>query len=120
MALELEAAQWTDNVFEETSLSPSYYSSRGILGSSNLEVFVEEEHDIDGVMSSSGGILTTSTATTSTGSASSPPQLASNGNGAISMRRTTSNSTSSIGLKYNGEPISEFVKNYVGVCYYKL
>ena len=99
MALEMEPSQWgTDNVFDESSISPSYSSRRSKLGSSNLEVFIEEEHLDGGALTTSGpGVLTVSTATASSGSATSPEHI-SNGNGAVSMRR--GNSQSAINLNW--------------------
>ena len=101
MALELEPAQWAaaDNVFEEATVSPSYCAPRTHLGSSNLEVFIEEEH-IDG-----GGVLTVSAATASSGSATSPDQVSSV-NGSVNMRRGNSKSATNLGL--SGDPSSEF------------
>jgi len=106
MALELEPSQhWgADNVFEETTVSPSYYSRRSHLGSSNLEVFIEEEHTDGGVITSSGAdVLTVSTATTaSSAESATSPQHVSGVNGSVAMRRGNSKSASNLGL--NGEP----------------
>ncbi len=108
MALEIEPSQWgTDNVFDESSISPSYSSRRSKLGSSNLEVFIEEEHLDGGALTTSGpGVLTVSTATASSGSATSPEHV-SNGNGAVSMRRGNSQSATNLGL--HGEASSELL-----------
>ncbi len=97
MALEIEPSQWgTDNVFDESSISPSYSSRRSKLGSSNLEVFIEEEHLDGGALTTSGpGVLTVSTATASSGSATSPEHVS---NGAVSMRRGNSQSVTNLGL----------------------
>ena len=119
MALELEPSQqqWgTDNVFEDTTISPSYYSRRSHLGSSNLEVFIEEEHTDGAITSSGADVLTVSTATASSAESATSPQHVSGAiNGSVAMRRgdSKSQSASNLGLN-NGEPARKL--SCVGVC----
>lgn len=92
MAVELETVQWdrVDCVFEEEDVVPHYnyrIPSREALGSSTLEVFVEEETDL----AAAGGELE-APASRKTSSVSSPSRGGSTG------------STSSLGLKYNSLP----------------
>jgi hypothetical protein len=100
-AVELETVHWdrVDNVFEEGVTSVPHYNyriqSRGdTLGSSNLEVFVEEEVDVpvDGVLSRS--------------SAASAEQGEELGEEVDGRTRSSAGSTSSTGPKY-GEYTSQ-------------
>lgn len=96
MALELETVHWdnrVDSVFEDETSVPHYnyrIQPREALGSSNLEVFVEEEtitdlgEDVRRTSRSSG--------------VSSPPAV---GEDAPDCRGGSTGSTSSLGLKYN-------------------
>lgn len=93
MALELETVHWergVDSVFEENDGVPHYnyrIQSRDTLGSSNLEVFVEEEESSD--LAAEEELQNASRKT----SGVSPP--------AASSRADSTGSTSSLGLKYN-------------------
>lgn len=102
MAVELETVHWVDSVFEEGGNGVPHYNyqiqsrSRDTLGSSNLEVFVEEDHDglSERVTGASSGLSSASLPT---------PKEEVVADGPISRGGSTG-STSSIGFKYSCAP----------------
>ena len=100
MAIELETHWVADNVFEESSsggtdISPQTHfnyriGAREHLASTNLEVFVEEEHGVEDVADGLG----TGVVRTIISSVSSPPAHE------MDSRGGSTGSSSSIGLKY--------------------
>ena len=91
MALELQT-QWVDNVFDEADSVPHF--NYQTLGSSNLEVFMEEDQDNDEGMAE--GIRGPAC------DVSSPPPPATDI--CSNSRIGSTGSASSIGMKYNGAP----------------
>ncbi len=98
MAIELETVNWgVDSVFDEADSSVPHYNyrlpSRETLGSTNLEVFVEEDQD--------GGGGTTTTDLRSSCNCSSSAGAGGDQTGGVgsSSRAGSSGSASSIGLK---------------------
>lgn len=94
MAVELETVHWVDSVFEEPGTTVPHFNyriqSRETLGSSNLEVFVEEEVDGGGAARSSASSVT------------SPPAAIEEVE--EEEEEGSSGSASSIGLKFRSAP----------------
>ena len=91
-SVELETVHWdrVDSVFEEDDGNVPHYNyriqSRDTLGSSNLEVFVEEELDVPG-----DGVLSRSSATSEQGEAGEDVDAG--------TRSSAGSTTSAAGLK---------------------